>query len=74
MRILRRDGHAVSIHGGALQERIEERGRVGLSDRAEVHRLLAEAGFSLEREFSDYQFTAYQDGDPLLVVEASRVK
>ena len=60
--------------GGALQERIEERSLVGLTDRAEVHRLLAEAGFSLEREFSDYQFTAYQDGDPLLVVEASRVK
>jgi SAM-dependent methyltransferase len=61
-----------TYQSGMLQERIEQQSLVGLTDRTEVHRLLDETGFSLEREFSDYQFTAYHDGDPLLVVEAIR--
>ena len=56
--------------GGVLQERVEQRSMAAMTDRAEVHRVLAEACFSVRREFSDYAFTPYQEGDALLVVEA----
>lgn len=58
--------------GGELRERIEQHSWAGITDRKEVHHLLAEAGFAIHREFSDYNFTPYQEGDTLLVVEAVR--
>jgi SAM-dependent methyltransferase len=56
--------------GGRLVERIEERGLVGLTSREEIHRILAEAGFDAQREWSGYDFTPYQEGGALLIVEA----
>jgi SAM-dependent methyltransferase len=56
--------------GGKLVERIEERGLVGLTSREEIHRILAEAGFDAKREWSGYDFTPYQEGGALLIVEA----
>lgn len=58
--------------GGALRERVEERSLVGLIDREGVHRVLAETGFSVSREFSDYRFTPFQGSSTLLVGEACR--
>jgi SAM-dependent methyltransferase len=56
--------------GGVLQERVKQRSMAAMTDRAEVHGVLAEAGFRVRREFCDYDFTPYQEGDALLVVEA----
>jgi SAM-dependent methyltransferase len=56
---------------GVLVDRIEEVSVVGVVDRSQVHGVLREAGFSVGREFSDYDFTPYRDGDRLLIVEAT---
>ena len=59
------------IHqSGKLMERIEERSLVGVIDRKKLHRLLRETGFEVQREFSNYDFTKFQDGASLLIVEA----
>jgi SAM-dependent methyltransferase len=55
---------------GELVRLIEEESVVGIVDRDEVHDLLAQAGFSVRREFSDYDFTPFQPGDDLLIVDA----
>jgi SAM-dependent methyltransferase len=56
--------------GGKMVERIEERGLVGLTSREEIHRILVESGFDVKREWSGYDFTPYQEGDAVLIVEA----
>jgi methylation protein MtfA len=58
---------------GELVERIEERSPVGITDRESVHRLLDETGFAVRREWRDYDFTPYEAGDALLIVEAVKV-
>jgi SAM-dependent methyltransferase len=55
---------------GKLLERIEETSLVGITDRPGIHRLLAESGFAVRKEWGDYDFTPYQEGDSLLLVEA----
>jgi SAM-dependent methyltransferase len=55
---------------GEMIERIEERGLVGVTGREDVHRVLEAAGFEVQREWGDYDFRPYQEGDALLVVEA----
>ena len=55
---------------GELVERIEEISLVGISNRAGVHRVLAESGFAVREEWGDYDFTRYQEGGSLLIVEA----
>jgi SAM-dependent methyltransferase len=57
---------------GELVERIEEISIVGITDRHRVHRVLAESGFAVRKEWGDYDFTPYQEGDSLLIVEAVR--
>jgi SAM-dependent methyltransferase len=59
---------------GKLIERIEERSLVGVIDRQKLHRLLRETGFEVQREFSDYDFTKFQEGDSLLIVDAVKKK
>jgi len=56
--------------GDRLIERIEERSLVGIISRQGIHRVLTEAGYSLEKEWNNYDFTPYQEKDPLLIVEA----
>jgi hypothetical protein len=51
-------------------EQIEEEAIAGTVDRNQVHDLLAQAGFAVRREFSDYDFAPYRAGDDLLVVDA----
>ena len=46
---------------------------MGITDRESVHRLLDETGFSVRREWRDYDFTPYEAGDVLLIVEAVKV-
>jgi SAM-dependent methyltransferase len=55
---------------GKLIERIEERSLVGLTSRQQIHQILAEAHFCVTGEWSNYDFTPYQDGDSLLIIEA----
>jgi len=59
-------------HGDELIERIEERSLVGITNRKDIHQVLTEAGFRVNREWSDYDFTPYQEGEPLLIVEAAK--
>jgi SAM-dependent methyltransferase len=55
---------------GELVERIEERSLVGITDRRALHRLLEMAGFEVQREWGDYDFRPFEEGDSLLIVEA----
>lgn len=57
---------------GVPCERVEQRSRAGLTDRGEIHSLLAGTGFNVQREFSDYVFTPYEESQSLLVIEAIR--
>ncbi|HEY42372.1 MAG TPA: class I SAM-dependent methyltransferase [Anaerolineae bacterium] len=59
-----------TYHHGRLTERVEDRGLVGVTDRARVHSLLRETGFVVKAEFGDYQRTEFHDGDSLLIMEA----
>jgi SAM-dependent methyltransferase len=70
-------GHRVQVtlvfevyKNGELVERIEQESIAGITDRGQVHGLLAQVGFSVRREFSDYDFTPYKAGDKLLIVDA----
>jgi SAM-dependent methyltransferase len=53
-----------------LVDRIEQESLVGIVDRDQVHDVLTEAGFSVRREYSNYDFTPYRHGEDLLIVEA----
>jgi SAM-dependent methyltransferase len=55
---------------GELVERVEEASLVGVTTRDEIHALLAQVGCHVRREFSDYSFAPYREGDDLLLVEA----
>jgi SAM-dependent methyltransferase len=55
-----------------LVERIEERSLVGITDRRALHRLLKMAGFEVQREWGDYDFKSFEEGDLLLIVQAQR--
>jgi len=55
-----------------LIERIEQRSRVGISDRDQVRRLLGQAGFQIRGEFGDYEQTPYREGDSILLLETIR--
>jgi SAM-dependent methyltransferase len=55
---------------GAVVERIEERSLVGITSREEIHRLLKLAGFEVRNEWAGYDFAPFQEGEPLLLVEA----
>ncbi|MGD2158815.1 MAG: class I SAM-dependent methyltransferase [Anaerolineales bacterium] len=55
---------------GEILERVEEYGLVGITDRQSVHQILKATGFEIRREWGGYDFKAYREGDPLLIVEA----
>jgi SAM-dependent methyltransferase len=54
---------------GELVERIEEHSLAGITSRKRIHQMLAEVGFSVKREWGNYDFTPYREGDALLIVE-----
>jgi len=55
---------------GVLIDRIEEISLVGIISREELHELLNKAGFMVAREYGDYSFASFREGDSLLIVEA----
>jgi hypothetical protein len=55
---------------GELVERVEETSLVGITGKHGVHRVLAESGFAVRKEWGDYSFTPYQEEGPLLIIEA----
>jgi SAM-dependent methyltransferase len=57
---------------GKMVEQIEERGLVGITDQEGVRRILSDAGFDVKREWGDYDFTPYEEGGSLLIVEAAK--
>jgi SAM-dependent methyltransferase len=57
---------------GKLAERIEERSLVGITSREDIHGLLNISGFEVRQEWSSYDFKPFQEGDPLLIVEATQ--
>jgi SAM-dependent methyltransferase len=59
-----------TYHHGRLTGRVEDRGLVGVIDRARVHSLLKETCFVLKAEYRDYDFTEFHTGDTLLIIEA----
>jgi hypothetical protein len=61
-----------TVQGAKVVERLEERGSVGIISREKLHRLLAQAGFSVSQEFGDYDFTRFQEKSSLLIVEAEK--
>ena len=61
------------IHG-KLVDRIEEHSLVGIINRNNIHDLLKKTGFQLTKEFANYDFIRYKQGDPLLIVEAINIK
>jgi hypothetical protein len=54
----------------ALVEWTEQHSVAAITDWDQVHPVLAQAGFSVRRLFSGYDFTPYREGDELLIVEA----
>ena len=61
-----------AYENGMLIEKIEEHSPVGITSRQGVHRVLAETGFAVKVEWGGYDFTPYQEGDSLLVIEGVR--
>lgn len=59
-----------TYESGRLIERIEERSLVGIIDREKLHHILKKTGFDAKREFSNYDFTTFETGDKLLIIEA----
>jgi SAM-dependent methyltransferase len=55
---------------GKLVDTIEEHSFAGIVDRQTVHSLLDRTGFSLRKEYGDYDATSYRTGDALLIIEA----
>ncbi|MFX0122100.1 MAG: class I SAM-dependent methyltransferase [Candidatus Hodarchaeota archaeon] len=59
---------------GKLIQKIEQRSSAFITTRTEVHLLLKETGFLIQKEYSDYYFSPFKEGDSLLVIEATKGK
>jgi SAM-dependent methyltransferase len=59
---------------GEMVDRIEEHGRVGITDRKRLHWTLENVGFEVMKEWGGYDFTPYKEGDSLIVIEAIKHK
>ena len=58
---------------GKLLERVEEDSVVGIICWENILRLLGKAGLRVNRAFSNYDFTPYQEESPLLIIEARKI-
>jgi SAM-dependent methyltransferase len=56
-----------------LVERIEERSYAAVMDREGILELLEKTGFSVQEEFGNYQRDLFQEGDEILIIQASKV-
>lgn len=59
---------------GKLINRIEEHSTIGIIDLERIYSLLSESGFKVNKEFSNYDYTPYREGDETLIIEAAKVK
>ncbi|MFX0125419.1 MAG: class I SAM-dependent methyltransferase [Candidatus Hodarchaeota archaeon] len=59
---------------GKLMNKIEQKSLAGITTRKKVHQLLEETGFNVQNEFNNYDFTSYEEGSPLLIVEAIKIR
>jgi len=57
---------------GKFVERIEEQGVVGVFDRKKILDLLHRSDFIVLNEYGDYDFTRYEEGNELLLIEARK--
>lgn len=62
-----------TYESGKLIDQIEERSPVGIIDREGVHNILKETGFEVEKEFSNYDFTPFKEGEKFLIIEARKI-
>jgi SAM-dependent methyltransferase len=53
-----------------LVERFEEQSLAGITNREAIHRILKSTGFTIQHEWSDYNFTPFREGDTLLIIDA----
>jgi hypothetical protein len=58
------------VKAGKAIERIEQTSFAGIVDRPQVHGLIKKAGLTVAREFGGYDFSPYEDGDDILIIEA----
>jgi SAM-dependent methyltransferase len=63
-----------TLHGEAVVERDEVTSVDRAIPRATMHRLLAEAGLAVAREFADYDRTPYHPGAEQVIIEARKVR
>lgn len=61
------------IENEILVERIEEKSITGILDRERILALLEKTGFMVEEEFGNYQRDPFQEGDEILIIQASKV-
>jgi len=57
---------------GKLLEKVEEDSLVGIICWENILHLLGKAGYRVNRAFSNYDFTPYEEPSPLLIVEARK--
>jgi len=55
---------------GVLVEQIVEKSFVGIINRKGIHEILERSGFLVRREFGDYNWRAFQEGNGLIIIEA----
>ncbi|MGB2696593.1 MAG: class I SAM-dependent methyltransferase [Candidatus Zixiibacteriota bacterium] len=55
---------------GKLVERIEEQSVVGIIHRQRLHNLLEKSECEVKKEYGNYDFTEYREGDSLLIIES----
>jgi len=55
-------------------EEIEEESYVGVTNRQKIHEILRKTGFKISNEYSNYDFTPFEDEDSLLIIEAEKKK
>jgi SAM-dependent methyltransferase len=59
---------------GKLFERIEEKSVVGIIHREHLHNLLEKSEFEVKKEFGNYDFSEFKEGNALLIIEAIKKK
>ena len=55
---------------GQLVSRIEEKSQAGIISRIHIRELLEITGYTIEKEYSDFDFSPYSRGSELLILEA----
>lgn len=62
-----------TYRGGKMVERIVQGAVQGIITRQQITKLLQETGLTVVNEYADYDFRPYEEGDNILMVEASKI-